>query len=63
MTSPTADALALVGILAVAGVVAVVAREAFRPQAPRYGRESDDWGDQPNVSNLSHIGTHTGTEA
>ena len=47
----TADALALVGLLAVLGTVAIVARrhvESRRPPEPRNWCESP-WGDVPNV--------------
>lgn len=59
--SATHDALALVGILAVVGSIAIVLRERFRPELSSDWSERD-FGDQPEIS-VFHIGTHTGTEA
>jgi hypothetical protein len=54
------EALAIAGVVAVISVIAFVTRETLRPSAPRYGRESDDWGDFANLpDDLCHFGTIT----
>lgn len=48
MSAEVADALALVGVLAVFGAVAIVLREAFRPELSSHWGERE-FGDQPEI--------------
>lgn len=51
MTGGTADALALVGVLAVFGTVAIVARRIFESRGPHSASHwsEREFGDQPEV--------------
>lgn len=48
MTPPVADALMLVGVVAVIGFVSIVLREKLRPELSSHWAERD-FGDQPEI--------------